>query len=162
MRNLAQRSADASQETARLIEDSIHKSQNGTRISTRVAEQLDKVIEQSATVDRRLQEIVDKMKESDLLMREVGTATREQNLGFQQVSTGVQEMARLTQLNAANSQDTARVSQNLQAEAGQLREVISDLLEIIGGNTAPEAAIPLAPASFGRALPSSRKLVLKR
>ncbi|SDU06221.1 Cache 3/Cache 2 fusion domain-containing protein [Verrucomicrobium sp. GAS474] len=141
VRNLAQRSADASQETARLIEDSIAKSANGSRISSRVAEQLEKVINQAGAVDRRLQEIVGKMNETDALMQEVGTATREQNIGLQQVSTGVLEMSKLTQSNVANSQETARVSQNLQEEAGQLHAVISDLLHIIGGKESP-AGLP--------------------
>ena len=119
VRNLAQRSAQAAKETAEKIEDSIAKSANGVAISGKVTESL--------------KQIVTKARQVDELVAEIATASREQSQGIDQVNTAVTQMDKVTQTNAAAAEESASASEELTAQAATLRELVTDLQNLVTG-----------------------------
>ena len=118
VRNLAQRSAQAARETAEKIEDSIRKSNHGVGLSSRVAESL--------------QQILARAREMDGLVAEIASASGEQSQGIEQVNKAVSEMDKVTQANAANAEETASAAEELGAQTEQVRQVVGELLLLIG------------------------------
>ncbi len=119
VRNLAQRSATAAKDTQTLIEDSIDKANNGTKISEKCGE--------------ALEDIVKNVKKATDLTKEIKNASGEQSEGIEQVSTAVQQMDQLTQQNAASSEETAAASEELSAQSQSLMEQVKVLSAQVGG-----------------------------
>jgi hypothetical protein len=128
VRALAQRSAQASKETAAKIEDSVAKSRQGAQISTEVAKSFE-------TIQHQVLQL-------DTLVAEIATASNEQSQGISQVATAVSQMDRVTQSTAASAEETAAASQDLNAQAGVLSGAVNSLQEIVGAakNSGPSPA----------------------
>jgi len=107
VRNLAQRSAEASKNTALLIEDSVKKSEGGVRIAKEVAE--------------GFQKINDGVRKVNDLVAEVAAASNEQSQGVEQINTAVGQMDQVTQSAAANAEESASAAEELNAQADELR-----------------------------------------
>jgi methyl-accepting chemotaxis protein len=123
VRALAQRCAAAAKETAVKIEDSVAKSDQGTKLSTEVAKSFHTIQEQILQLDQ--------------LVAEIASASVEQSQGIGQVTTAVAEMDKVTQTNAASAEETASASTQMSAQAVSLNETIADLNGILnGGNRA--------------------------
>jgi methyl-accepting chemotaxis protein len=120
VRNLAQRSAQAAKETAAKIEGAIGKSAQGVEISNKVAQ--------------RLNEIVTKIRQVDELVAEVAGASREQTQGITQINIAVGQMDKVTQSNAASAEESAAASEELNAQAVAMKESVTELLLLVGGN----------------------------
>jgi methyl-accepting chemotaxis protein len=131
VRNLAQRSAQAAKETAGKIEGAIFKTTQGVGISKQVAE--------------TLLEIALKARQVDELVAEVAGATREQTQGITQLNTAVGQMDKVTQSNAASAEESASAAQELNAEAATLKEMVTELIQMVG-DSKPSAASRTAPA----------------
>jgi methyl-accepting chemotaxis protein len=119
VRNLAQRSATAAKDTQTLIENSIDKANNGTKISGKCGEVLE--------------DIVKNVKKAADLTKEIKNASGEQSDGIEQVSDAVQQMDQLTQQNAASSEETAAASEELSAQSQSLMEQVKILSAQVGG-----------------------------
>ena len=127
VRNLAQRSAQAAQETATKISDAVQKSARGVAISQEVA--------------RALAEIVDNARQVDTLVAEIATASREQSQGIGQVNTALFQMDKVTQSNAGNAEENAAAAEELNAQAASLQEAVAQLRSLVDANlNAPERA----------------------
>ena len=120
VRNLAQRSATAAKDTALLIEESVSRAGNGTKIA--------------GEAEEALNIIVDNVKKMADLVSQISSASREQAEGVNQVSKAVTEMDQVTQQNAANAEETASASEELNAQSEGLNNIVSDLVKIVGGN----------------------------
>ena len=136
VRALAQRSAQAAQETAAKIEDSVRKSEHGVTISARVA--------------RHFAEIVGKARQVDTLVAEIATASAEQTQGVEQVNTAVSQMDKVTQSNAAGAEESAAAAEQLNAQAAELEGLVGQLLAVVEGHREhlpPRRGVqPAAPA----------------
>ena len=119
VRNLAQRSAQAAKETSAKIETAIAKTTQGVQMSDKVAQSLT--------------EIVTNVRKVDQLVAEIATASKEQNDGVTQVNTAVAQMDKVTQSNAASAEESASAAQELNAQTHVLRNVVGDLLKLVGG-----------------------------
>ena len=137
VRNLAQRSAQASRETADKIEDSIRKSEQGVQISAKVAQSL--------------QEIVTKAREMDNLVAEIASASGEQSQGIAQLNAAVTQMDRVTQTTAASAEETAAAAIDLSAQTVSTRAAVGELSDLVGGQARDDA--PSAQA-ISKARPS--------
>jgi methyl-accepting chemotaxis protein len=128
VRNLAQRSAQAAKETAMKIEAAIGNTSHGVNLSGKVA--------------AALNEIVAKARQVDELAAEVAGASKEQSQGISQINTAVGQMDKVTQSNAASAEESAAAAQQLNAQAVTMKESVTELLKLVGGNThdAPAAA----------------------
>jgi methyl-accepting chemotaxis protein len=110
VRNLAGRSATAAKEIKALIQDSVAKVEEGT-----------KLVDESG---RTLDEIVSAVKKVTDIVAEIAAASREQSSGIEQVNKAVMQMDTTTQQNAALVEEAAAASQAIveqtQALAGMV------------------------------------------
>jgi methyl-accepting chemotaxis protein len=123
VRNLAQRSAQAAKETADKIQTAIAKTAQGVQMSEKVA--------------LGLTEIVSNVRKVDELVKEIATASKEQSDGIAQVNTAVTQMDKVTQSNAASAEESASAAQELNAQTRVLRDVVAELLKLVGGGGEP-------------------------
>ena len=167
VRNLAGRSATAAKEIKALIQDSVAKVDEGS-----------KLVDESG---KTLAEIVNAVKKVTDIVGEIAAASREQSSGIEQVNKAVMQMDATTQQNAALVEQAAAASHAIVEHAQSLNSVISKYqvgeespaqaaaaLERRAGsrpwnNTAPKpvaAAVAAAPKSAAAALraPAARKL----
>jgi methyl-accepting chemotaxis protein len=136
VRSLAQRSAHAAKETADKIEGAIGKTAQGLEISRKVMQGLN--------------DIVSKARQVDELVAEVATASREQTQGLKQINTAVAQMDKVTQSNAASADEGAAAAEGLNAQAESIKESVSGLLKLVGGEGAVAPTITAASAARTR------------
>jgi len=129
VRNLAMRSADASKNTADMIEESVKNAESGVKITEDVAAALSKTVESSTKV-------------SDLIA-EIAAASNEQALG-EQVNTAVAQMNTVTQQNAANSEESASAAEELSSQAAELANMVGNFHLSSSGDGRP------APKTTGK------------
>lgn len=156
VRDLAQRSAQAAQETAAKIEAALQNSRHGLRVSEKVAESARNVEERAQEAERSLHEILDQIRRVDELVAEVAAASREQSQGIAQVSASVHQISQITQGNAAGAEETAAASSELNAQTDILQRVVGDLHALVDGRRrrAAKPDIAVAPDETGAAEPS--------
>jgi len=94
VRSLAMRSAKAAKETADLIEGSIEKVTNGTRIANDTASSLNKIMENTA-------------KTAELITN-ISIASKEQSVGISQINEGISQVSQVVQLNSATAEEEGR------------------------------------------------------
>ncbi len=138
VRNLAQRCAGAARETADKISASTEKSEQGVRISEKMATNLAAIVEKTRQLDERIAEIAQ--------------SSHEQSEGIGQLNSAVASMDKITQDNAALAQQSAGASEELKAQAEQVRLAVGDLLLMARGSAATDdlgsaavAAKPVTP-----------------
>ncbi len=111
VRNLAARSANAAKETTDMIENSIKKSEGGTKIAMDTAS--------------ALSEIVTDVENVANLVNEIAVASNEQASGLGQINQGIMEVSQVVQSNSATSEEAATASEELSTQAELLREMVS-------------------------------------
>jgi methyl-accepting chemotaxis protein len=111
VRNLAGRSATAAKEIKELIEDSMSKVEEGSKL----------VNESGAT----LEEIVTAVKKVTDNVGEISSATAEQSSGIDQVNKAVMQMDEMTQQNAALVEEATAATQSMSEQAQQLAQMIA-------------------------------------
>ena len=156
VRNLAQRCAGAAKETADKISASTEKSEQGARISEKMA--------------ANLAAIVDKTRQLDERIAEIAQSSHEQSEGIGQLNTAVASMDKITQENAALAEESSASAEELKSQAEQVRLAVADLMRMArgedGGNDAQAASTPTMtkvksptiarrPASAGRTVRQS-------
>ncbi|WKE67459.1 methyl-accepting chemotaxis protein [Gallaecimonas kandeliae] len=132
VRNLAQRSAGAAKEIKALIQDSVAKVSQGS-----------KLVGDSGT---RLSEIVASVEEVTKLMKQIDVASQEQATGIDEVSRAVTQMDEMTQQNAALVEQAAASSESLLDEARQLVQ----LMAFFNGEEVQQQRAPAAKAKSPR------------
>ncbi len=110
VRNLAARSANAAKETTVLIEGSVKKSDDGTKIANETATALSEIVEGVA----KAAELVGKIAE----------ASDEQALGIAQINQGIMQVSQVVQNNSATSEESAAASEELSGQADHLKEQV--------------------------------------
>jgi methyl-accepting chemotaxis protein len=116
VRNLAQRCAGAARETAEKISASTEKSEQGVRISEKMATNLSAIVEKTRQLDERIGEIAQ--------------SSHEQSEGIGQLNSAVASMDKITQDNAALSQQSASASEELKDQAESVRQAVSELMRM--------------------------------
>ncbi|MGG6310994.1 methyl-accepting chemotaxis protein [Paenibacillus macerans] len=111
VRNLAARSANAAKETTDMIEGSINKVQEGTRIADQTAE--------------ALQSIVGDIEKVANLVGNIATASTEQAAAITQINQGISQVSQVIQTNSATSQESAAASEELSSQAGLLKQQVA-------------------------------------
>jgi methyl-accepting chemotaxis protein len=111
VRNLAGRSATAAKEIKALIQDSVAKVDEGSKL----------VDESGKTLD----EIVQAVKKVTDIVAEIAAASREQSSGIEQVNKSVMAMDSTTQQNAALVEEAAAASQAIVEQAQTLNNMVA-------------------------------------
>src|SRR6266478_3652562 len=144
VRNLASRSAEAAKEIKTLIQDSVCKVSEGT-----------KLVDESG---KALAEIVVRVKKVTDVMAEIASSSREQASGIEQVNKAITMMDDVTQQNAALVEEASAAAQALTEQASNLTQLISRYRVGEGSPaetpraTARPTVVPAAPAVERRAV----------
>ena len=110
VRSLAQRSASAAKEIKTLINDSVEKVGNGSKLVAQAGNTMNEVVQSV----RRVTEIVG----------EITVAGQEQSDGIEQINNAITQMDETTQQNAALVEQAAAAAQSLQDQASHLAQVV--------------------------------------
>ncbi|MCP4407159.1 MAG: chemotaxis protein [Gammaproteobacteria bacterium] len=111
VRNLAQRSAMAAKEIKVLIEDSVGKVDEGSRL-----------VDESGNT---LEQIVTSVKKVSDIVAEIAAASAEQSTGIDQVNKAITQMDEVTQQNAALVEQAAAASESMGDQARSLSELMA-------------------------------------
>ena len=138
VRNLAQRSAAAAKEIKSLINDSVEKVGNGSKL----------VDEAGKTMD----EIVTSIKRVTDIMSEITAASREQSAGIEQVNQAITQMDEATQQNAALVEQAAAAAESMQEQAQTLAQAVATfrLAAVVNAKAAPAARAVTRTANIER------------
>lgn len=127
VRNLASKSAEASKNTAALIENSLQAVENGKRIADETAQSLEVVIAD--------------IQEASNMMGSIAKTSTEQAESISQITLGIDQISSVVQTNSATAEESAAASEELSGQAQILSELVRKFrLEGDGGNYMPEAA----------------------
>jgi methyl-accepting chemotaxis protein len=121
VRSLAGRSATAAKEIKALIQDSVAKVDEGSRL-----------VDESG---KTLEEIVGAVKKVTDIVAEIAAASREQSSGIEQVNRAVMAMDETTQQNAALVEEAAAASQAIVEQTQSLTNMVGRFN--VGGSSAP-------------------------
>ena len=110
VRNLAARSANAAKETTEIIEASISKIGDGTKIANQTAYALNTIV-----VD---------IGEVASIISEISEASEEQATGISQISQGIMQISEVVQSNSATAEESAAASEELAGQAEVLKEQV--------------------------------------
>jgi len=144
VRNLASRSAEAAKEIKTLIQDSVGKVTEGT-----------KLVDESG---KALAEIVVRVKKVTDVMAEIASSSREQASGIEQVNKAITMMDDVTQQNAALVEEASAAAQALTEQASSLTQLIARYKVGEGADEAHRApAAPARPKPVASALGTERR-----
>jgi methyl-accepting chemotaxis protein len=121
VRTLAGRSAEAAKEIKALIQESVARVDEGT-----------KLVDQSGAT---LGGIVNAIKKVSDIVAEISAASQEQSTGIEQVNKAIMQMDGLTQQNAALVEEAAAAAESLQDQARGLLDSMSQF-KVAGGTPA--------------------------
>ena len=111
VRSLAGKSAEASKNTAALIEKSIQYVQNGSKLADETAQSLTQVVEGA--------------KQATDIVNRISTASEEQAAGIEQVKLGVDQISNVVQTNSATAEESAAASEELSGQSQLMKELVS-------------------------------------
>lgn len=121
VKSLAQRSSDASTETAAIIEESIKQTKKGSDIA--------KLTSQS------FHDILERINKTSNLIGEISVSAKEQSEGMNQIATAMGEIDQVTQQNAATSEEAAASAEELNAQAVSMKETVNTIAVMVGEST---------------------------
>jgi methyl-accepting chemotaxis protein/methyl-accepting chemotaxis protein-1 (serine sensor receptor) len=122
VRSLAQRSAQASKDTALLIDESIASSRSGK-------DRLEKV-------SNVIHAITSSAEEVKTLVDSVSSGSEEQTRGIEQISKAVAHMDQTTQTTAATAEEGASAAEELSAQAQTMAVAVRQLRVLVDGSAA--------------------------
>ena len=110
VRNLASKSAEASKNTAALIEHSVHAVENGTQIADATAQSLLQAVEGAKAVQQ--------------IVSEISEASNLQAGAISQITLGIDQISSVVQSNSATSEESAAASEELSSQSQVMRELV--------------------------------------
>ncbi len=131
VRNLASKSAEASKNTAALIENSLHAVENGKRIADETAQSLEVVISD--------------IQEASSMMGSIAKTSAEQAESIAQITLGIDQISSVVQTNSATAEESAAASEELSGQAQILSELVRKFR--LEGDSSNYVSEPILPAS---------------
>ncbi|WKY47130.1 methyl-accepting chemotaxis protein [Eubacteriaceae bacterium ES3] len=111
VRSLAARSAEAASETTALIEGSISKVEDGTKIANDTAD--------------GLKTIFDSIEKVTSLIGDISKSSNDQATSIAQITTGIEQVTQVVHTNSATSEQSAASSEELSSQAEMLKNMVS-------------------------------------
>jgi len=121
VRNLAQRAGEAARNTAALIEGSVKDADQGVSVASETA--------------KALKDVTTSVQKVSELVSEITAASKEQAQGIEQVAAAVAQMNQVTQNNAASAEESASAGEELNAQVGQVKGMIQELIALAGNSS---------------------------
>jgi methyl-accepting chemotaxis protein len=122
VRNLAQRSARAAQETTGKIDGAIAKTANGVSLSGKVSESFHDIA-------ARVREVVD-------VVAQMAAVSAKQTESIGHITASVENMNQVTQTTAASAEESAAAAEQLNAQAYSMEGDVAELMRLTGGSQA--------------------------
>jgi len=119
VRNLAQRCAQAAQDTASIVDESIQRSTHGKAKLSEVSLQIHAVTSESVKVKG--------------LVEQSTVASDEQRRGIEQIARAIAQMEKVTQASAGTAEESAAAAHDLQSQSSLLNEIVSSLSFVVEG-----------------------------
>ena len=110
VRNLAAKSAEASKNTAELIENSMIAVSKGAKLVDHAA--------------GNLQTVADHASEVGTMVSKIAATSKEQSDTIEQVTTGLDQISAVVQTNSATAEESAAASQQLSSQAAVLKDLV--------------------------------------
>ncbi len=142
VRNLAMRAANASKDTATLIESIVKKIKNGS-------ESMETTSRAFLQVDKSANKVAD-------LVGEITAASTEQAQGIEQLNIAVAEMDKVIRQNSEKAEESASASEEMNDQSEQIRSLVKKLVAIVGADKfgeEPERESPLEKRSMHEIFP---------
>lgn len=118
VKSLAQRSAEASNEIATIIEASIKQTSNGTKIAK------DTFVS--------FEDILTNVQNTAELITSINLSSKEQSDGMNQISMAMGEVDHVTQQNAATSEEASASAEELNAQALSMNDIVNTMATMVG------------------------------
>jgi methyl-accepting chemotaxis protein/methyl-accepting chemotaxis protein-1 (serine sensor receptor) len=119
VRGLARRCAQAAEDTAARIADTIAKSNDGKVKVARVTTAIRTITEASARIES--------------LVEDVTEGSRQQTRGIEEVAQAIGQLEHVTQRNAAAAEQSASAVAELNSQSEQLKGVVAQISTLVGG-----------------------------
>jgi len=126
VRNLAQRCAQATGDTAALIEEAIANSNDGKAKVDQVAVAMRAITEESSQVK--------------MLVDELNVGSQEQARGIEQIAKAIMQMQQVTQNSAASAEECASAAEELSAESVSVHGIVERLTAVVGSGESTGAS----------------------
>lgn len=110
VRNLANKSSEAAKQTNVLIDGSLKSVENGVKIANETARSLTEVVSGSLAMGE--------------MIIKISQASVEQANSISQINIGVEQISSVVQTNSATSEQSAAASEELNGQAGMMRELV--------------------------------------
>lgn len=110
VRNLANKSQEASKNTAVLIERALASIESGNHIARETAESMDRIVQSSGMVAE--------------LVYQISAASEDQAYAVAQVTQGIDQISSVVQTNSATSEESAAASQEMAGQAQMLKHLM--------------------------------------
>ncbi len=110
VRNLAAKSAEAAQNTTKMIEDTVLAIENGNSLVNEAADMMGKVKDAA-------------MEVTEITAR-ISNSTNEAAESIRQISAGIEQISSVVQTNSATAEESAAASEELSAQATNLNELV--------------------------------------
>ena len=110
VRNLASKSAEASKNTAALIENSLQAVENGKNIADETAQSL--------------QDVIADIQVASSMMDAIARAATDQAESISQITLGIDQISSVVQTNSATAEESAAASEELSGQAQILNELV--------------------------------------
>ena len=120
VRNLASRAAEASRNTAGLIEETVQKVATGVQLVSRTGKAFTEVSDNSGKIGK--------------LVSGIALASGEQAKAIGQVTQAVVGMDHVTQANAASAEQSASAAKEMSVQAESMMVHVEDLKQLVGGD----------------------------
>jgi methyl-accepting chemotaxis protein len=143
VRNLAIRAAQAAKTTSELIAGTVQRVTDGAVIVTKTNEAFSKVSESAFKVGE--------------LLTEITVSSQDQTLGIEQINNNIAEVDGVTQKNASNAEESASASEEMNAQAGQMKDLVRALTVMVGGRPGMTRQFGKPAVMFKRIGPASLK-----
>jgi len=119
VRKLAMRATDAAKITSELIEGTVKKVKDGSKLVSETSNAFGEVAKNTDRVGD--------------LVTGIAEASNEQSNAIEQVNSAISEMDKVVQQNAANAEESASASEEMNAQAEQLQEFVGELVFLVTG-----------------------------
>jgi methyl-accepting chemotaxis protein/CHASE3 domain sensor protein len=135
VRNLAQRSAQAANETSQLIQDTIERVKKGSELNNQLESSFENVNTSSTQVAS--------------LVEQIATASQEQAKGIEQVNSAISQMDKVVQQNASGAEESAAAAEEMSSQAQTLKNTVNQLADMAGSAQSMINQIQKAPQRHG-------------
>lgn len=111
VRNLANKSSEASKNTADLIERALTSIESGNQIANETAQSMDRIVDSAKTVAE--------------LVYQISIASEKQAYSVSEVTQGIDQIASVVQTNSATSEESAAASEEMAGQAQMLKSLMT-------------------------------------